>query len=240
MARIEFMDFNGKPMSTVKSVITEGAILKPLDFELSESSPYSSDFPWEDPNATVSLIEATTNENFALIGWDVDESSATYLQSFSVDMDTLASKILDTNDMKNLVVDNLTVNDTTILGTGDSSDEIYLQGEVIGLPVPNASYTIISAPTVSINFDTVTANHFISGNFSGTTGEFDNLKVGGQPYRPFIVQANAPIGPSVQNYLWINNANNNPVPIIMYCSVDANSSASITSDQWHPLGAVFG
>lgn len=229
MARIEFMDFNGEPMSTVKSVITEGAILKPLDFELSESSPYSSDFPWEDPNATVSLIEATTNENFALIGWDVDESSATYLQSFSVDMNTLASKILGTSGMKNLVVDNLTVRDNTKLGDNPTEDTVTISATVVGLNC-NANFS----------GGTVTATHFVGDDFSGTTvsattGKFTTLEVGGQPYRPFIIQSTAPTGGGKGNYLWINTSNN-AVPVIMY-----TASADPTSDaDWHPLGAVFG
>ena len=230
MARIAFLDnFNGQAMANVQANIKEVTVVKPIDASISNKfydingSAYQPTRPNPEEGGDPIPI---TEQLLGINGTGV---------AFAVSSDYLKGMLPDS-----LTVNNLTVNDITTLGTGDASDKIYLRGEVIGLAVPNASYTNINAPTVSINFDTVTANHFIGGDFVGTTvsatiGKFTTLEVGGQPYQPFFT-ADTFAADFDPYRLWIDIGNEN-VPIIKYCIDAANANVSTN---WVALGAVFG
>ena len=206
MARIAFLNsFNNQTMANVQANIKEVTVVKPMD-----NSAASTFY-----NASGSSYVSTKGQ---LIGILPNKTT------FAADSSYIQSMLPNP-----LTVSNLTVTGNTILGDS-STDTITLNGKVIGL----------NAPETDAIFDTVTANDFIGGNFSGTTvhattGEFDNLKVGGQPYRPFIIQGNAPTGSGKGNYLWINTSHS-VVPIVMYTT----ATDPVSSADWHPLGAVFG
>lgn len=215
MARYEFSTniSNSMPMSSARQTINDvinGALAKPMD--------------------------ATTANTFYNISGNTYTSTAGQLVGVLPNKVTFAA---DANYIQSilpnpLTVSNLTVTGNTSLGDGTGNDIVTISATVVGLNC-NANFS----------GGTVTATHFVGGDFNGTTvhattGEFDNLKVGGKIYRPFIISDTAPTESGVQNQLWINTANN-IVPIVMYCDVDASdTTTTISAGNWHPLGAVFG
>lgn len=219
MARLDFADFNSLPMETVKNNIKKVALAKPLDV----SSSINPSEPWEDPDATIIDFCSEPFPNDAcVIGMDANG------KSYAIDTETLAS-FLDPLEISDLTVGNLTVTGNTNLGDNSAVDTVTISATVLGL-------------SCDANFagGTVTASHFVGGDFVGTTvsatiGKFTTLEVGGQPYQPFFT-ADTFAADFDPYRLWIDIGNEN-VPIIKYCIDAANANVSTN---WVALGAVFG
>lgn len=210
MARLDFADFNGLPMETVKNNIKKVILAKPLTIDDSAGNVSAN---------ITGFLEAGNNDIIRLVTMDSDGNS------FTLSSENLVKKMFPNP----LTVSNLTVTDNTKLGDDPAEDAVTISATVIGLNC-NANFS----------GGTVTATHFVGGDFSGTTvsasiGDFNILKVGGQPYQPFFITST--FASNFDPYrLWIDTNNAN-VPIIKYCTDAANASISTN---WVALGAVFG
>ena len=179
MARMSFINFNGKTMSDVRTNITQVALVKPLNVSSSTTATQS----------VTGFIDAGSNTiKLLAIG-----TTSTY-DTYTVE----PSRFIQAGQTAS--VSDLTVTGNTTLGT-DSTNTISLTGEIIGtISGPNAAINVQAASAATVNATTISAT-----TVNATTVNAANLSINGVAYLPFYV-SNATPAASYRNRLWVNTA----------------------------------